>query len=113
MLPEFSQHSCTNCLDSFVVGSAMLRRFTFSLKDQMVLPENKKADVEGSLWELDARTPGKKKKKKRDCGLIAARCSYNMKIDSATTLRLSYKEKYYLTFEIKERKQYPYYFNKK
>lgn len=40
----------------------MLRRFTFTLKDQVVLPENKKANVEGSLWELDARTPGKKKK---------------------------------------------------
>lgn len=65
----------------------MLRRFTFTLKDQVVLPENKKANVEGSLWELDARTPGKKKKKKRDCGLIATRYSYNMKIGSATILR--------------------------
>lgn len=48
----------------------MLRRFTFTLKDQVVLPENKKANVEGSLWELDARTPGKKKKKKEIVALL-------------------------------------------
>lgn len=66
------------------------RRFKSTLKDHLVLPVNKKNSLEGRLWEMDVRTQGKK-----DYGLIAACCSYNMKTDSTTNN---------IKFETKERK---------
>lgn len=67
------------------------RRFKSTLKDHLVLPVNKKNSLEGRLWEMDVRTQGKK-----DYGLIAACCSYNMKTDSTTNNDIK--------FETKERK---------
>lgn len=46
----------------------------------------------------------RKKKKETDYGLLAACCSYNMKIDSSN---------YDIKFETKERKKHPLSFNNK
>jgi len=83
------------------------RRFKSTLKDHLALPKylkkKKKANVEGSFWELDVRTLGNKMRLWPYC------CTPSLQQED----RVNYSTNYYMACETKERKQHPYYFSKK